>query len=165
MVKMGVLADTLKTISNAEKRGKRQVLIRPCSKVVVKFLQVMQKNGEWGGLLSAGSADPMPRMAEPRELELAPHVVLSREVWLNGRYCSSARVDVYASSRRDESLEQTATAEYAASRLACVKTGWMGAPLPLRIPAYCSPQHMGIFDSNPGRHRAEIGLVGFAHRA
>lgn len=46
MVKMGVLADTLKTISNAEKRGKRQVLIRPCSKVVVKFLQVMQKNGE-----------------------------------------------------------------------------------------------------------------------
>ena len=46
MVRMGVLADTLKTISNAEKRGKRQVLIRPCSKVVVKFLQVMQKNGE-----------------------------------------------------------------------------------------------------------------------
>lgn len=46
MVKMGVLADTLKTIANAEKRGKRQVLIRPCSKVVVKFLQVMQKNGE-----------------------------------------------------------------------------------------------------------------------
>lgn len=46
MVRMSVLADTLKTIANAEKRGKRQVLIRPCSKVVVKFLQVMQKNGE-----------------------------------------------------------------------------------------------------------------------
>lgn len=46
MVKMNVLADCLKTISNAEKRGKRQVLIKPSSKVVIKFLQVMQKNGK-----------------------------------------------------------------------------------------------------------------------
>ena len=45
MVLISVLNDTLKSINNAEKRGKRQVLVRPVSKVVVKFLSVMQKHG------------------------------------------------------------------------------------------------------------------------
>ncbi|KAI1111573.1 ribosomal protein S8 [Nemania sp. NC0429] len=39
------LPNALNAINNAEKTGKRQVLIRPSSKVIVKFLTVMQKKG------------------------------------------------------------------------------------------------------------------------
>ena len=45
MVKTSVLNDALNAINNAEKAGKRQVLIRPSTKVIVKFLSVMQKHG------------------------------------------------------------------------------------------------------------------------
>ena len=43
-----VLADALKTIMNAERKGRRQVLIRPASKVLIKFLKLMQKKGYIG---------------------------------------------------------------------------------------------------------------------
>ena len=40
MVHIDTLRDCLNKIVNGEKSGKRQVLIRPASKVIVKFLQV-----------------------------------------------------------------------------------------------------------------------------
>jgi small subunit ribosomal protein S15Ae len=45
-MRVSVLADCLNNIVNAEKRGKRQVLIRPSSKVIIRFLTVMQKHGQ-----------------------------------------------------------------------------------------------------------------------
>jgi hypothetical protein len=80
MVRMSVLADCLKTIANAEKRGRKQVLIRPVSKVVVKFLQVMQKHGK-----RRFSAAILVRKA----------VCGLRVVWLTGTRVACARYRIH----------------------------------------------------------------------
>ena len=48
MVLISVLSDALKTILNAERAGQRQVLIRPSSKVIIRFLKLMQKRNYIG---------------------------------------------------------------------------------------------------------------------
>merc|ERR1712139_618137 len=45
MVKMSVINDALKNMVNAEKTGKRQVILHPVSKVLVKILRLMQQKG------------------------------------------------------------------------------------------------------------------------
>lgn len=67
MVRISVLNDALRSMCNAEKRGKRQVLIRPSSKVVVKFLQVMMKHG------ALGDAPRAARLAGRRGRATAAH--------------------------------------------------------------------------------------------
>jgi small subunit ribosomal protein S15Ae len=48
MTRISVVADALKTMYNAEKRGKKQVLLRPSSKVLIKCLSLMMKHGYIG---------------------------------------------------------------------------------------------------------------------
>jgi ribosomal protein S8 len=62
MVRTSVLNDALKNINNAEKAGKRQCLIRPSSKVIIKFLSVMQKHGTFRNLFLEKTASGITRL-------------------------------------------------------------------------------------------------------
>jgi len=69
MVRMSTLADCLKTMTNAEKRGKRQALIRPASSVIIRVLKVMQKHGYIGVFFRVSMTEraetPLAKVAPP----------------------------------------------------------------------------------------------------
>ncbi|XP_045046913.2 small ribosomal subunit protein uS8-like [Desmodus rotundus] len=48
MVRLNSLADALKNNNNTAKRGKHQILTRPCSEVTVRFLTVVMEHGYTG---------------------------------------------------------------------------------------------------------------------
>ena len=64
MGRVNVLADALKTISHAERIGKRDVLVRPSSGTIIRFLKVMQKNGLLNVKMTALQYLKGPRKAE-----------------------------------------------------------------------------------------------------
>ena len=82
MVRVSVLNDCLRSIYNAEKRGKRQVLVRPASKVIIKFLQQMMKHGE--------RRDRPPTIIRPLRFAAA-----SRAVHGEGQHSCGALVSGY----------------------------------------------------------------------
>ena len=48
MVKVDLVADNLRTMVNAERLGRKQVMLKTSSKTMVRFLRVMQKHGYVG---------------------------------------------------------------------------------------------------------------------
>lgn len=75
MVRINVLSDALNSICNAERRGKRQVLLRPSSKVIIKFLTVMMKHGKCIGSLCFCLFCGSPEVLfEPQKYSYRKHV-------------------------------------------------------------------------------------------
>jgi ribosomal protein S8 len=68
MFRISVPSDALKSINAAEKQGKRQVIIRPSFQVIVKSLELMQKNGHVSELVAAKLSSNLPPVRSRRPL-------------------------------------------------------------------------------------------------
>lgn len=79
MVRISVSSDALKSINDAEKQGKRQVIIRPSSKVIVKSLELMQKKGHVSELVVAKLSSNSPPVRSRRPL-IALVIVFSQDL-------------------------------------------------------------------------------------
>lgn len=78
MVRTSVLHDALKNINNAEKAGKRQVMIRPSSKVITKFLRVMQSHGMPEVFVSLFSLFPFSSLRNEKTSTNTPFGMITR---------------------------------------------------------------------------------------
>ncbi|CAI9766712.1 unnamed protein product [Fraxinus pennsylvanica] len=55
MVRVSVFNNAFKSMYNAEKQGKHQVIIQPSSKVIIKFLLMMQKHEAMANCIASGN--------------------------------------------------------------------------------------------------------------